>query len=177
MDAQAIRIFLEDGHLIGCAQSFAKNMGLYGHRVGCLSVLCADAKQAVAVQSQLQQIARAMYSNPPIHGLLLVSTILSDPETKALWVKEVKVMANRIQQMRSTLRESLEKLASPLNWEHITNQVGMFCFSGLTADQVDRLVREFHIYLTRDGRMSMAGVTTSNVSYLANAIHEVTRYN
>ncbi|XP_030927477.1 aspartate aminotransferase, mitochondrial-like isoform X2 [Quercus lobata] len=177
MDAQAIRIFLEDGHLIGCAQSFAKNMGLYGHRVGCLSVLCADAKQAVAVKSQLQQIARAMYSNPPIHGLLLVSTILSDPETKALWVKEVKVMANRIQQMRSTLRESLEKLASPLNWEHITNQVGMFCFSGLSADQVDRLVREFHIYLTRDGRMSMAGVTTSNVSYLANAIHEVTRYN
>ncbi|XP_030927390.1 aspartate aminotransferase, mitochondrial-like isoform X1 [Quercus lobata] len=177
MDAQAIRIFLEDGHLVGCAQSFAKNMGLYGHRVGCLSVLCADAKQAVAVKSQLQQIARAMYSNPPIHGLLLVSTILSDPETKALWVKEVKVMANRIQQMRSTLRESLEKLASPLNWEHITNQVGMFCFSGLSADQVDRLVREFHIYLTRDGRMSMAGVTTSNVSYLANAIHEVTRYN
>ncbi|KAB1224594.1 Aspartate aminotransferase, mitochondrial [Morella rubra] len=176
MDAQAIRIFLEDGHLIGCAQSFAKNMGLYGHRVGCVSVLCADAKQAVVVKSQMQQIARAMYGSPPVHGLLLVSTILSDPQTKSLWVKEVKVMANRIKRMRTALRENLEKLGSPLNWEHITNQVGMFCFSGLTPDHVDRLAREFHVYMTRDGRISMAGVTTSNVSYLADAIHEVTKH-
>ncbi|XP_062168184.1 aspartate aminotransferase, mitochondrial-like isoform X2 [Alnus glutinosa] len=158
MDAQAIRIFLEDGHLIGCAQSFSKNMGLYGHRVGCLSVLCADVKQAVAVKSQLQKIARAMYSNPPVHGILLVSTILNDPQTKALWIKEVKVMANRIQLMRATLRERLEELGSPLDWEHISNQVGMFCFSGLTPDQVDRLVREFHIYMTRDGRIRICSI-------------------
>lgn len=174
-DARAIRIFLEDGHLIGCAQSFAKNMGLYGQRVGCLSVLSADEKQAIAIKSQLQQIARTMYGSPPVNGVLLVSTILSDPDIKALWVKEVKVMANHIQGMRTTLRECLEKLGSPLNWEHITDQVGMFCFSGLSPKQVDRLMREFHIYMTFDGRVSMAGVTTSNVSYLANAIHEVTR--
>ncbi|KAJ6699388.1 ASPARTATE AMINOTRANSFERASE [Salix purpurea] len=175
-DARSIQIFVEDGNVIGCAQSFAKNMGLYGHRVGCLNVLCNDAKQAVAIKSQLQQIARAMYSSPPIHGILLVSGILSDPNMKALWVKEVKAMANRIQSLRTTLRKSLEQLSSPLNWEHITNQVGMFCFSGLTPEQVDRLLREFHIYMTLDGRMSMAGVTTGNVSYLANAIHEVTKF-
>ncbi|KAG2686144.1 hypothetical protein I3760_10G164000 [Carya illinoinensis] len=169
VDALPIRIFLEDGHLIGCAQSFAKNMVLHGHRVGCLSVLCDDVKQAVAVKSQLQQIARTIYSNPPVHGLLLVSTILSDPQTKVLWFKEVKVMANRIKQMRITLRETLEKLGGPFSWEHITNQVGMFCFSGLSPDEIDRLVREFHVYITPDGRMSMAGVNTSNVNYLANA--------
>ncbi|XP_057972319.1 aspartate aminotransferase, mitochondrial-like isoform X3 [Malania oleifera] len=174
-DAQAIRIFLDDGHLVGCAQSFAKTMGLYGHRVGCLSILCMDSKQASAVKSQLQQIARAMYSSPPVHGLLLVSTILSDPDLMALWVEEVKVMANRIEKMRATLRENLERLGSPLNWEHITDQVGMFCFSGLSQEHVDRLSKEFHIYMTHDGRISMAGVTTSNVKYLANAIHEVTR--
>uniref|UniRef100_A0A5B7C3G6 Aspartate aminotransferase n=1 Tax=Davidia involucrata TaxID=16924 RepID=A0A5B7C3G6_DAVIN len=175
-DARAIRIFFEDGHLIGCAQSFAKNMGLYGHRVGCLSVLCADAKQAIAIKSQLQQIVRAMYSSPPVHGILLVSTILSDPDLKALWEEEIKVMANRIIKMRTTLRQSLEKLDSPLNWEHITDQVGMFCFSGLSPKQVDQLAREFHIYMTQDGRISMAGVTTSNENYLANAIHEVTKF-
>ncbi|XP_034913602.1 aspartate aminotransferase, mitochondrial isoform X3 [Populus alba] len=152
-DARSIRIFVEDGNLIGCAQSFAKNMGLYGHRVGCLNVLCNDAKQAVAIKSQLQQIARAMYSSPPVHGILLVSGILSDPNMKALWVQEVKVMANRIQNLRTTLRKSLEQLSSSLNWEHITNQVGMFCFSGLTPEQVDRLQRGFHIYMTLDGRM------------------------
>ncbi|XP_059669818.1 aspartate aminotransferase, mitochondrial-like [Cornus florida] len=174
-DAKAIRIFLEDGHLVGCAQSFAKNMGLYGHRVGCLGVLCADSKQAIAVKSQLQQIVRAMYSSPPVHGILLVSTILNDQDLKALWQEEVKVMADRIIRMRATLRQSLEKLDSPLNWEHITNQVGMFCFSGLSPEQVDELAKEYHVYMTHDGRISMAGVTTSNVNYLAKAIHEITK--
>ncbi|XP_006481158.1 aspartate aminotransferase, mitochondrial-like isoform X3 [Citrus sinensis] len=174
-DAQAIRIFLEDEHLIGCAQSYAKSMGLYGHRVGCLSILCVDSKQAAAIRSQIQQIARAMYGSPPVHGILLVATILSDPNLKSLWIDEVKIMADRIQRKRTTLRQNLEKLGSSLNWEHITNQLGMFCFSGLTPYQVDRLAKEFHIYMTHDGRISMAGVTTGNVNYLANAIHEVTR--
>ncbi|XP_078431180.1 aspartate aminotransferase 1 [Wolffia australiana] len=174
-DAKAIRIFLEDGHLIGCAQSYAKNMGLYGQRIGCLSILCEDELQAVAVKSQLQQIARPMYSNPPVHGALLVSTILGDPELKTLWLKEVKGMADRIIGMRTTLRERLEKLGSSISWEHITNQIGMFCFSGMTPEQVDRLTNEFHIYMTRNGRISMAGVTTGNVDYLAGAIHEVTK--
>ncbi|KAH1092369.1 hypothetical protein J1N35_019626 [Gossypium stocksii] len=174
-DAKAIRIFLADGHRIGIAQSYAKNMGLYGQRVGCLSVLCEDEKQAVAVKSQLQQLARPMYSNPPVHGALIVSTILSDPNLKKQWLKEVKVMADRIIGMRTALRGNLEKLGSPLSWQHITNQIGMFCYSGLTPEQVDRLTNEFHIYMTRNGRISMAGVTTGNVEYLANAIHEVTK--
>ncbi|XAR49534.1 Aspartate transaminase [Bertholletia excelsa] len=174
-DAKSIRIFLEDGHLIGCAQSYAKNMGLYGQRAGCLSVVCEDEKQAVAVKSRLQQIARPMYSNPPVHGALIVSTILGDPDLKQLWLKEVKGMADRIIGMRTALRENLEKLGSPLSWEHITKQIGMFCYSGMTPEQVDRLTSEFHIYMTRNGRISMAGVTTGNVGYLANAIHEVTK--
>ncbi|XP_015953604.1 aspartate aminotransferase, mitochondrial [Arachis duranensis] len=174
-DAKAIRIFLEDGHLIGLAQSYAKNMGLYGQRVGCLSVLCEDEKQAVAVKSQLQLLARPMYSNPPVHGALIVSTVLGDPKLKNLWLKEVKVMADRIIGMRATLRENLEKLGSPLPWQHITNQIGMFCYSGLTPEQVDRMTNEFHIYMTRNGRISMAGLNTGNVGYVANAIHEVTK--
>ncbi|MFS8021252.1 putative aspartate transaminase [Helianthus anomalus] len=174
-DAKSIRIFLEDGHLIGCSQSYAKNMGLYGQRVGCLSLVCEDEKQAVAVKSQLQQLARPMYSNPPVHGALIVSTILGDPDLKQLWLKEVKGMADRIIGMRTSLRENIEKLGSTLSWEHITNQIGMFCYSGMTPEQVDRLTKEFHIYMTRNGRISMAGVTSGNVEYLAKAIHEVTK--
>ncbi|KAJ4982026.1 hypothetical protein NE237_032863 [Protea cynaroides] len=174
-DAKAIRIFLEDGHSIGCAQSYAKNMGLYGQRIGCLSVVCQDEKEAVAVKSQLQQIARPMYSNPPVHGAQIVPTILGDPDLKNLWLQEVKGMADRIIGMRTALKENLEKLGSSLSWQHITDQIGMFCYSGLTPEQVDRLTNEFHIYMTRNGRISMAGVTTGNVGYLANAIHEVTK--
>ncbi|KAJ8753449.1 hypothetical protein K2173_019848 [Erythroxylum novogranatense] len=174
-DAKSIRIFLEDGHQIGIAQSYAKNMGLYGQRVGCLSVVCEDEKQAIAVKSQLQQLARPMYSNPPVHGALIVSSILGDPDLKKLWLKEVKVMADRIIGMRTALRENLEKLGSPLSWKHVTDQIGMFCYSGMTPEQVDRLTNEYHIYMTRNGRISMAGVTTGNVGYLARAIHEVTK--
>ncbi|XP_057742058.1 aspartate aminotransferase, mitochondrial-like isoform X1 [Arachis stenosperma] len=174
-DAAALRIFVEDGHLVGCAQSFAKNMGLFGHKVGCLSVLTRDIKQAAAVKSQLQHIAHSMYSSPPIHGILLVTMILSDPNMKEQWKKDMKIMANRIRAMRTTLRRNLEDLDSSFNWEHITNQVGMFCFSGLAPDQVRHLEKLFHIYMSPDGRISMGGVTPSNVNYLANAIHQVTR--
>ncbi|KAL3027175.1 hypothetical protein AAZX31_03G034700 [Glycine max] len=110
-DAIALRIFLEDGHLIGCAQSFAKNMGLSEHKAGCLSVLCQSIKRVAALKSQLQLMSHAMYSSIPFQGISLV--------------------------------KQLEKL--------------------------------FHIYMTPDGRMSMSGVTSSNVDYLANAIHQVTR--
>nr|AFK34863.1 unknown [Lotus japonicus] len=116
-----------------------------------------------------------MYSNPPLHGALIVSTILGDPELKTLWLKEVKVMADRIIGMRTTLRDNLGKLGSPLPWQHITNQIGMFCYTGLTPEQVDRLTNEFHIYLTRNGRISMAGINSGNVAYVANAINEVTK--
>ncbi|GBG82050.1 hypothetical protein CBR_g34329 [Chara braunii] len=174
-DRQAIRIFLEDGHQVACAQSFAKNMGLYGQRIGCLSIVCHSEMEAANVQSQVQQIARPMYSNPPLHGAHLVATILSDPGLKELWLKEVKMMADRIKLMRSLLREHLEGIGSQINWEHITKQIGMFCFSGLTPAQVDELTKNYHIYMTRNGRISMAGVTTKNVEYLAHAIHTVTK--
>jgi len=174
-DAQAIRIFLEDGHQIGCAQSFAKNMGLYGQRIGCLSLVCDNETQAATVKTQIQQISRPMYSNPPVHGALLVSTILSDPTLKELWLNEVKGMADRIISMRHALRSNLEKSGSQHSWQHVTDQIGMFCYSGMTPEQVDRLTSEFHVYMTRNGRISMAGVTSGNVEYLANAIHEVTR--
>ncbi|CAM6102889.1 unnamed protein product [Calypogeia fissa] len=175
-DAQPIRIFVQDGHEIGLAQSFAKNMGLYGHRIGCLSLVTEGEKQALAVKTQLQQILRPMYSSPPLHGAELVTTVLSDPELKALWFQEVKGMADRIIGMRAALREHLEQSGSTLSWKHVTDQIGMFCYSGLTQKQVERLTKEHHVYLTKNGRISMAGVNSGNVEYLAKAIHEVATY-
>lgn len=138
-------------------------------------VLCEDNDQAMAVRSQFQQIVRALYSSPPVHGILLVSTILNDPELKKLWEAELGVITNRMLKMRTALRQSLEELNSSLSWEHITNQVGMFWFSGLSPEQVEQLRSRFHIYVTPDSRISIAGITKSNVEYVANAIHEVTR--
>lgn len=172
-DAAALRFFVDDGHQIALCQSFAKNFGLYGHRIGTLSIVCDNPDEARKLESQLKILARAMYSNPPIHGANIVNTILNDSALKQQWFDDVKLMADRIISMRSMLTDSLVKHGSTENWEHINKQIGMFCFSGLTPEQVDSLASEHSVYLTRNGRISMAGVTTGNVDYLAGAIAEV----
>ena len=175
-DAQAVRTFVKDGHSILLAQSYAKNFGLYGERVGAVSAVCSSPEEAEAVASQLKIIIRPMYSNPPIHGARLVSTILKSPELSKEWAREVDHMAQRIILMRSKLRSLLEsKYRSSLPWSHITDQIGMFCYTGLKPDQVARLTKDFHIYLTKDGRISIAGITEDNVDHLARSIHTVTQ--
>lgn len=172
-DAAAVRLFIEDGHEVMLAQSFAKNMGLYGERAGALTFCCGDPKVADNVMSQLKIMIRTVYSNPPLYGARLVQTILNTPELKSMWLKDVKAMADRIISMRTRLREGVEGAGSKHSWRHITDQIGMFCYTGLKPDQVERLIKEFHIYLTKDGRISVAGVNSKNVDYISQAIHKV----
>jgi len=174
-DVASIRQFIEDGHNVAVCQSFAKNFGLYGQRVGAFSMLCKDAEEAKRVESQLKIIARAIYSNPPLHGARIVTTVLMDPKLKAMWHKEIAEMSGRIIKMRVALRDNLKAVGSKKNWDHITSQIGMFSYTGLTEQQCDLLTSKWHVYLTRNGRISMAGVTTQNVRYLAEAIHDVTK--
>lgn len=174
-DAFAVRAFLRDGHQIALAQSYAKNMGLYGERVGAFSLVTSSKDEADRTMSQIKIVIRPMYSNPPINGARLVSEILGDAELRKQWLSDVKLMADRIISVRSTLRNNLKELGSSRNWSHITDQIGMFCFTGMNQAQCERLTKEYSVYLTKDGRISMAGVTTKNVGYLAEAIHAVTK--
>mmetsp|Transcript_13014 Transcript_13014/g.34090 ORF Transcript_13014/g.34090 Transcript_13014/m.34090 type:complete len:407 (-) Transcript_13014:242-1462(-) len=174
-DAFALRHFVEQGFDYSLGQSFAKNFGLYGERVGLLSFVCADAEEAKRIESQLKIIIRPMYSNPPVHGARIVAAVLSDPVLEAQWRGECKGMADRIIEMRAALKAELATAGSTKDWGHVTSQIGMFCYSGLTKEQVGRLRDEFSIYLTGDGRISMAGITSANVGYVAGAIHEVTK--
>lgn len=174
-DAYAVRYFVEQGHQIALCQSFAKNMGLYGERVGAFSLVCASPEEKARVDSQLKILIRPMYSNPPIHGARIASEILNSPELKPQWLGEVKDMADRMIKMRYLLKENLEALGSSKDWSHVTSQIGMFCYTGLSGEQVDRLANEFSVYGTRDGRISISGVTSANVKYLAEAIHKVSQ--
>jgi len=172
-DAFALRHFVSEGVPLALAQSFAKNFGLYGERVGVLSMICGDEEEAARVLSQLKIIIRPMYSSPPASGARIVKQVLSQPALEAQWRVECKTMADRIIEMRSALREGLATAGSTKDWAHVTNQIGMFCFTGLLPDQVDRLREEFHVYITRDGRISMAGINRANVAYVAEAVHAV----
>lgn len=174
-DAHAVRSFLKDGHQIVLAQSFAKNMGLYGERAGAFTVVTDSKEEADRVMSQIKILIRPMYSNPPVHGARIVTEILSDAELKKEWLGNVKLMADRIISMRTSLKDNLTKLGSARNWEHITDQIGMFCFTGMDKNHVERITKDFSVYLTKDGRISMAGITSKNVGYLAEAMHTVTK--
>uniref|UniRef100_A0A4X1URE8 Aspartate aminotransferase n=1 Tax=Sus scrofa TaxID=9823 RepID=A0A4X1URE8_PIG len=174
-DAWAVRHFIEQGINVCLCQSYAKNMGLYGERVGAFTVVCKDAEEAKRVESQLKILIRPMYSNPPVNGARIASTILTSPDLRQQWLQEVKGMADRIISMRTQLVSNLKKEGSSHNWQHIVDQIGMFCFTGIKPEQVERLTKEFSIYMTKDGRISVAGVTSGNVGYLAHAIHQVTK--
>jgi aspartate/tyrosine/aromatic aminotransferase len=172
-DAFAVRMFLNNGHDVMASISYAKNFGLYGERVGSFSVCCSSTKQRDAVLSQLDIIIRNMYSNPPLQGMRIVKTILQDPALKAMWYEDMKLMSNRINEMRSALRGELEALATPGDWSHITSQIGMFSFTGLNKDQCESMLKDHHIYMLKNGRISMAGITSKNVKYVASCIKAV----
>jgi len=174
-DAFAVRQFLADGHKILLAQSYSKNMGLYGQRVGAFTVVTEDKDEAARVMSQIKILIRPLYSNPPRHGARIVSEILTNAELRTEWLGDVKLMADRIITMRNKLKAGMVKEGSIHNWDHITNQIGMFCFTGMKPEQVANLTKNHSVYLTKDGRISVAGITSSNVDYLAHAMHESTK--
>jgi len=127
------------------------------------------------VLSQLDVLIRNLYSNPPKHGANIVRTVLSDKALTQEWHAELFAMSKRIQDMRTALFNELKKLGTPGTWTHITSQIGMFSYTGLSPAQSDSMVDKHHVYMLRNGRISMAGVTSKNVAYLAAAIDDVVR--
>jgi aspartate aminotransferase len=176
-DAFAQRLFANELNFdMFMCQSFAKNLGLYGERVGMVHVVCPNADQQKAVTSQLKMVIRPMYSSPPIHGALLVMKIVGNPERYNKWKVELKSMADRVLEVRSLLRSGLEGTGAPGTWNHLTDQIGMFSFTGLKPDECQRLMDEHHIYLLKSGRISMAGLNKANVPYMVDCVDEVIRF-
>ena len=129
-DAYALRYFVEQGHNIVLAQSFAKNFGLYGERTGTLSVVCSTPEEKEAVLSQLKLIIRPMYSSPPVHGASIIKVVLSDEELTSEYYTNCEEMAHRIRAMRVKLVDVLKEVGSTHDWSHVTEQIGMFAFTG-----------------------------------------------
>ena len=172
-DAIGVREFCRPGAEILVSSSFSKNFGLYSERVGALSVVAAEAETVQAVQSQMKRCIRANYSNPPAHGAAIVQTVLSDSELTSLWESEVAQMRERINGMRGRLAATLTDKGAPGDWSFIEQQRGMFSFSGLTPEQVEKLREEDAIYVVGSGRINVAGITSDNIDRLTSAIARV----
>lgn len=172
-----MELFFKSGLEFIGTQSFSKSMGVYGERIGLLHVVCSDAERKAAVWSRLKIIARAAYSNPPIHGALIVRQVLTDEKLFEEWRVELKTMADRVKRLRVQLREGLEKKGTPMlpDWSHVTRQIGMFSYTGLNEAQCDKLINDHHIYLLRSGRISVSGLNDSNMQYVVDCIDKVVR--
>jgi aromatic-amino-acid transaminase len=172
-DAYAIRAIADAGLTMLVSQSFSKIFSLYGERVGSLSVVCADAREAANVHGQLKATVRRNYSSPPSHGALLVLGVLGDAALREQWMAEVEQMRLRMQAMRIQLASMLRDVFSDGRYDFLLTQKGMFSYTGLGPAQVKELRDSWGIYLIDSGRMCMAGLNQQNVARVAEALAQV----
>lgn len=169
-DAEGLRIFAAKHHELLVCSSYSKNFGLYNERVGAFTLVAENADVADRAFSQAKFAIRANYSNPPAHGAAIVATILGDESLRSLWQQELSDMRERIQRMRQLFVNTLAEKGAAKDFSFISQQNGMFSFSGLTKQQVHRLRDEFGIYAVDSGRINIAGMTPQNMSQLCEAI-------
>lgn len=170
--AGLLAILQPDVEMLICS-SFSKNFGLYKERVGALTAVSRDAETAARVQSQIKAVVRANYSNPPSHGGAIVATILGDPALRAQWEGELATMRDRINGMRQLFVATLKAKGVPRDFSFIERQLGMFSFSGLTKDQVQKLREQYAIYMVGNGRINVAGMRPATMDRLCEAIKSV----
>ncbi|TBU84416.1 amino acid aminotransferase [Phytopseudomonas dryadis] len=172
-DAAAVRLFAQSDLTFFVSSSFSKSFSLYGERVGALSIVTGSGEETGRVLSQVKRVIRTNYSNPPTHGASVVSAVLNNPELRAMWEAELGEMRQRIRDMRLAMVEQLAALNAKRDFGFVAEQRGMFSYSGLTTEQVERLKNEFGIYAVGTGRICVAALNTRNLPVVTRAIAEV----
>lgn len=172
-DAFAVREMARAGLSMLVANSFSKSMGLYGERVGALSVVCPDAEQAELVLGQMKATIRRSYSSPPLHGSQIAALVMTDPAMRKQWEDDVKGMRERILAVRTSLHDALSTLLPGGNFAYLLTQRGMFSYTGLSKQQVDTLREDHAIYLVESGRMCVTGLNPGNIPRVAKAFAAV----
>ncbi len=173
----------EDGAVVGkfvaaglnffVSTSFSKSFSLYGERVGALSVVSSSKEESDRVLSQLKICIRTNYSNPHTHGAAVVAKVLNTPALRQQWEDELAQMRDRIKAMRHAFVDKLKAAGVAQDMGFITTQVGMFSYSGLSKEQMQRLRSEFGVYGTDTGRMCVAALNGGNIDYVCQAIAAV----
>jgi len=172
-DAAAVRLFAETGMTFFVSSSFSKSFSLYGERVGALSIVTGNRDESARVLSQVKRVVRTNYSNPPTHGATVVASVLNSPELRAMWETELGEMRERIRKMRLGMVEQLAAKGAKTDFSFVARQRGMFSYSGLTAEQVERLRVEFGVYAISTGRICAAALNERNLGYVTDAIVQV----
>ncbi|HET9403792.1 MAG TPA: aromatic amino acid transaminase, partial [Burkholderiales bacterium] len=169
-DAAAVRRFAQACPVVFVSSSFSKSLSLYGERVGALSIVTRSADEAIRTLSQLKRVIRTNYSNPPTHGGQAVAMVLTTPELRALWDKELGQMRDRIKTVRRQLVDKIRGIRSDFDFSFVVRQRGLFSYSGLSRDQVKRLREEYSLYAIDSGRICVAAINSGNIDHVARGI-------
>jgi aromatic-amino-acid transaminase len=172
-DGAAVRLFAGAGIPVFVSNSFSKSFSLYGERIGALSIVTQSGEEGTRVLSQVKRLVRTNYSNPPTHGGKIVAMVLTTPDLRALWEKELGHMRDRIRDMRKLLVEKIHARAPGADFSFVVRQNGMFSYSGLRKEQVLRLRDEFGVYAIDSGRICVAALNTGNIDYVADSVAKV----
>ncbi|PHR85284.1 MAG: aromatic amino acid aminotransferase [Colwellia sp.] len=172
-DAYGLRLMADTVEQMIICSSCSKNFGLYRERIGACSIIGRSALAADIISSVLLSVVRVAYSMPPAHGAAIVETILSSDELTTQWHGELAQMRNRINEMRQLLVDKLAENGVTRDFSFITSQNGMFSFLGINPEQVQQLQDEYSIYIVGSSRISLAGIASDNVDYLAQSIAKV----
>lgn len=172
-DAYGLRLLARELPEVLIASSYSKNFGLYRERVGSVTFVGENSASAEAAASQIVAVARQLYSVPPAHGAALVALVLDDAALRQEWAAELTVMRDRINGLRNLLVEKLQQAGVQRDFGFIRDEKGMFSFLGLSVEQVQRLVKEYSIYLVNSSRINVAGINQSNLDYLVKSIQAV----
>jgi aromatic-amino-acid transaminase len=172
-DGAIVGRFAETPGPLFVASSYSKSFSLYGERIGALSVVAADRDEAGRLLSQIKRVVRANYSNPPTNGGQIVATVLTTPDLRAQWEKELEGMRKRILVNRRALVDALVRRSPAHDFGFVLAQKGMFSYSGLSAEQVGRMRSEFSVYAINTGRICVAALNSRNVDYVADAVATV----
>ena len=172
-DARGLRILADAVEELIICSSCSKNFGLYRERIGACSIIAKDTATADISNSVLLSVVRSIYSMPPAHGADIVNTILSSTELTQMWHSELDEMRNRINGLRSLIKESLAAKEIEQDFSFIERQHGMFSFLGINKEQIARLQKEYGIYIVGSSRVNVAGISDTNIEYFANAVADV----
>lgn len=126
-DAWAVRYFFNNKpDMEMCvAQSFSKNFGLYGQRVGAFHYCTNRSSTSIRdiIVNNLCHLIRGEFSMGPNAGCIIVKKVLNNDELTAQWHEDLQEMSSRIRSMRQALYNELVRLQTPGTWEHIIKQV------------------------------------------------------
>jgi aspartate aminotransferase len=169
-DAYAVRLFAERLPEIIIAASCSKNFGLYRERVGLAAIITESSALKNIAQSQIQNVARGIYSMPPSYGGALVNIVLSDAALKQEWIDEVDAMRDRMQSLRNMLVTSLEGKGASKDFSFVNEQKGMFSYLCISPEQVRQMRANHSVYFVDSSRVNIAGINHNNVEALAEAL-------